>query len=166
MRRIWRIVLAAGMAAAAIAFPAGAGDHGQGPGGRFAVVLIDADSLACSPCLASLEALCRAVPPAVQAERMIGILTFREGKVPDPKRTRILRTKWTGYSRAGAIGFPAAVDAGHVFDRLNGEGTTVILFDPFGGSVKRWTPPFSPRAIAEIAGYLLDRLSPIMEPRP
>ncbi len=97
---------------------------------------------------------------------MIGILTFREGKVPDPKRTRIVRTKWTGYSRAGAIGFPATVDEAHVFDSLNREGTTVILFDPSGGGVKRWTPPFSPRAIAEIAGCLLDRLSPIMEPRP
>jgi hypothetical protein len=159
-------LLAAALIAAATAFPARIDEREAFPSGRTALVLIDADALACSPCQASLEALCRAVPPLIQRERMIGVLTYREGRSPDGRRARIIRTKWNGYSRAGGIGFPAVLDEAHVFDTLNQDGTTVIIFDPAGGELKRWGPPFSTGVLSQIVRYLLERRSPIMELKP
>jgi len=157
--------LAAFLAAAAVSgLPAAAGE--SFPGGRFALVLIDVDSLSCSPCSAPLETLCRAVPPSVQEERIIGILTYQDGRTPDPKRAGIVRTKWTGYSRAGGIRIRASVDEAHVFNRMNGEGITVLLLDPSAGIIKRWAPPFPPGAVEAIVRFLLARESPIMEADP
>ncbi|MBN1939017.1 MAG: hypothetical protein JW843_05500 [Candidatus Aminicenantes bacterium] len=157
MRRVGSIFTAVILAAAAVAVSARADERSPNIQGRLALVLIDADALACSPCLASLEALCRAVPQLVQRERMIGVLTYRESGPADPRRARIIRTKWTGYCRAGGIGFPATIDDAHLFDSLNRDGTAVIVFDPTGGGLKRWTPPFSTGMVAEITGYLLGR---------
>ncbi len=145
---------------------AAAAGGGVIPAGRFALVFIDTDALACSPCLVSFEALCRAVPPAVQEERMLGVLTYHEGTAADSRRARIARTRWTGYSRAAGIRFPAIVDAPRAFDGWNLNRSSVILFDLAGGELKRYGPALTPRDIEEIAAFLLDRLSPIMEPCP
>ncbi len=133
-----------------------AGGEGDARGGRgcFAIVLIDADSLACSPCGAALMEFCRAVPPDVQEDRVVGVLTFREGVEPDLRRARIARTRWNGYSRANDIRFPVTVDETHALDRLSEEGTTVLLFDISTGNLKRWTAPFSPGALQEMTRYL------------
>jgi hypothetical protein len=149
-------------AAATIAVPAAAMESGEPASDRFALVLIDGDSLACSPCLSALEALCRAVPRDIQAERMIGVLTFRPVPAADSRRARIVRTKWTGYSRTGGLNFQATVDEGHVFNGLNGAGTTVFLFHPSGYGFKRLTPPFTAPVLEEIVRFLLVGKSPIM----
>jgi len=162
-------ILMAMPAPAQIAFPLFSGGRGgDDRGGRelFAMVLIDTDGLACSPCLSSLLEFCQAVPPDVQEERIIGVLTFRDGLEPDSRRARIARTRWTGYSRANDIRFPVAVDETHAFNRLSEEGTTVLLFDPSTGYLKRWTAPFRPEVVREITRYLLNPESPIMESRP
>lgn len=147
-------------------FSGGRGGDARGGRGLFAMVLIDTDGLACSPCLSSLLEFCQAVPPDVQEERIVGVLTFRDGLEPDPRRARIARTRWTGYSRANDIRFPVAVDETHAFNRLSEEGTTVLLFDPSTGYLRRWTAPFPPGAVREMTRYLLTPESPIMESRP
>jgi hypothetical protein len=150
VRRGGRIVAALGGIIAAAAAIAGAEpiDVSGMPQSRFALVLIDVDGLACGPCLASLQEFCRAVPPAIQEERVIGVLTYRTGNKADPKLGRIARTKWAGYSRANGIRFPAAVDESQSFNRLSEAGTTILLFDPRTGEMKRRTAPFTPGAIA------------------
>jgi len=128
--------------------------------------LIDVDSLACDPCLDSLREFCRAVPPAVQEDRVLGVLTFRTGKIPDPRLGRIARTKWAGYSRALEIKFPVTVDESQSFNRLSEAGTTILLFDAGTGRLKRWTAPFGPPAIEEMVRFLTSTEVFIMEPQP
>ena len=144
---------------------------GRGEDGRpglecFALVLIDTDGLACSPCLASLLDFCRAVPRDVQEERIIGVLTFRDGTEPDPRRARIARTRWNGYSRANDIWIPVTVDEVHAFNSLSEEGTTILLFDPSTGNLKRWTAPFRPGVLQEITGFLTTLKLDILETHP
>lgn len=122
----------------------------------FALVLIDTDALACSPCLEPLQALCRAVPPEIQEKRLRGVLTYRDGEKPDPRRARIARTRWTGYSRANGIHFPVSVDEVHAFNRLGEEGTTILLFDEAAGCIRRWNAPFKPDALRELTEFLSD----------
>jgi len=131
-----------------------AGSAADNGGGPFALVLIDTDALACSPCLEPLQALCRAVPPEVQGKRLRGVLTYRDGEKPDPRRARVARTRWTGYSRANGIIFPASVDEVHAFNRLSEEGTTILLFDEAAGCVRCWIAPFKPEALRELAEFL------------
>jgi hypothetical protein len=121
---------------------------GKEPGESFALVLIDVDGLACSPCLEPLQALCRALPPAVQEKRLVGVLTYRDGDKPDPRRGQIARTRWTGYSRANGILFPAT------FNRLSEEAMTILLFDAPTGNVRRWSAPFTPDVLREVADFL------------
>jgi hypothetical protein len=135
-------------------------------GSRFALVLIDVDGLACEPCLDSLREFCRAVPPGVQEERVLGVLTFRTGKNSDPRLGRIARTKWAGYSRAHKIKFPVTVDESQSFNRLSEAGTTILLFDPRTGRLKRWTAPFGRPAIEEIVRFLTSSEMSIMELQP
>jgi hypothetical protein len=132
-------------------------------GSPFALVLIDVDGLACEPCLAALREFCRAVPSAVQEERVLGVLTFRAGKTPDSRLGRIARTKWAGYSRANGIRFPVTLDESLSFNRLSEAGTTILLFDPRTGRLKRWTAPFGPPAIEEIVRFLITSETAIME---
>ncbi|MCX6565574.1 MAG: hypothetical protein NTW38_03990 [Candidatus Aminicenantes bacterium] len=128
--------------------------------------MIDADGLACSPCLASLLDFCRAVPRDVQEERIVGVLTFRDGTEPDPRRARIARTRWNGYSRANDIWFPVTVDEAHAFNSLSEEGTTILLFDPSTGNLKRWTAPFRPGVLQEMTDFLTTLKPDIMEAHP
>lgn len=124
--------------------------------GSFALILINTDNLACSPCLESLKTICRALPPDVQEKRIIGILTYRDGDKPDPRRGRIARTRWTGYSRANGILFPVCVDTAHVFNGLSEEGPTILLFDEAAGCIRRWNTAFHPDTLRELAGFLSD----------
>jgi hypothetical protein len=153
--------------AAATAF--GRGDQRVTPGpmgSRFALVLIDVDGLACSPCLAPLQQICRALPSSVQEQRILGVLTFRTGKNPDPRRGRIARTKWSGYSRANEIRFPVTVDESQSFNQWSEQGMTILLFDPETGSLKRLTAPFQPDVMEEIVRFLISPESNIMETLP
>jgi len=150
---------------AATAFGRAAQRVSPGPGGsRFALILIDVDGLACSPCLAPLQQICRAVPPSVQEERVIGVLTFRNGKNPDPRRGRIARTKWFGYSRANEIRFPVTVDESQSFNQWSEMGTTILLFDPETGNLKRLVAPFQPNVLEEIVRFLIFPKTDIMGP--
>ena len=132
----------------------------EGDGGRgepFALILIDTDALACSPCLEPLQVLCRAVPPDIQKKRLLGVLTYRDDGKPDPRRARIARTRWAGYSRASGILFPTSVDEIHAFNRLSEAGTTILLFDDSAGRIRRWSAPFQPDALRELAESLSTR---------
>jgi len=144
----------------------GRGGDGRGDRERFALVLIDSDGLACSPCFASLLEFCRAVPPEVQEKRIVGVLTFRDGIEPDPRRARIARTRWTGYGRANDIRFPVTVDEAHVFNRLSEEGTTILLFHPATGTLEKRTAPFGPGVLEEVVRFLVTRETPIIGPLP
>jgi len=126
-------------------------------GARFAVVCLDADMLACSPCGASLLEFNRAVPPEILEERVVGVLSFREdAAVPDPRKARLARTRWTGYCRANGIRFRAAVDETHALDRLSERGMTILLFDAGAGILRRWTAPFEPGVLEDIIRFLTD----------
>ncbi len=152
--RINIILSAAAILALAVTARPAAADALSERGGRFALVLIDADGLVCSPCLEPLQALCRAVPSAVQEKRLIGVLTYRDGEKPDPRRAQIARTRWTGYSQANGILFPATVDTAHTFNRLSEEATTILLFDDSTGCVRRWSAPFDPDVLRKLADFL------------
>lgn len=98
---------------------------------------------------------------------MLGVLTYRGTAAPsDPRKAGIARTRWAGYSRAAGIRIPTTVDEAHIFNEMNATGTTILLFDPSGGGLKRWAPPFPPGAIEAIVRFLLAPDSRIMGKRP
>jgi len=157
------IVLAAAILAASFApsrpFAApfssgGKGESARNGRDRFALVLIDTDVLACSPCQSSLLELCRSLSPRLQENRFIGVLTYRDVNEPDPRRARIARARWVGYSRANNIRFPVVVDETHAFNRLSEDRTILLLFDLAAGTMERQTAPFSPGALEGILRFL------------
>ncbi|MHB8053909.1 MAG: hypothetical protein ACYDH3_01450 [Candidatus Aminicenantales bacterium] len=166
IKRTKKIFFVGAVLALAVLAQMTASKSGNGGRGSFALVLIDADGLACSPCLEPLQALSRALPADVQEKRLIGVLTYRDGEKSDPRRGQIARTRWTGYSRANAILFPISVDTAHAFNRLSEEATTILLFDDSTGCVRQWSAPFSPDVLRELAEFLSDVKPARMEFRP
>jgi len=156
------IFLAASLTAAPVPLrtaggPAARSGEAESAGACFAVVCLDADLLACSPCGASLLEFNRTVPPDILEERVVGVLSFREdAAVPDPRKARLARTRWTGYCRANGIRFRAAVDETHALDRLSERGMTILLFDAGAGILRRWTAPFEPGVLEDIIRFLTD----------
>ena len=99
-----------------------------------------------------------AVPPGLQADRVRAILAVGPGRTPEDARRRaeIVRAKWTGFSRAHGIVFPASIDADGALAGLARSGAGVLVFDERAGTLRRFLLPVPARALEDIVRILLD----------
>jgi hypothetical protein len=153
MRAGWKVwPIAAVMAFLSLASP------GQSPPSRvdrLVLLLIDVETLACAPCSAPLDELGRALPSSVLAERLKGILIYRDPDLQGPsgRRGRIARVRWSGFARGHEVRFPAAFDDGQSFQIEFGAGFAAILVDFEAGTVRKIPGPIRAREIAEIVSF-------------
>jgi hypothetical protein len=131
----------------------------QGPGGseRLVWLLVDLGELACAPCSAPLEGIARALPSVIQAEKVRGILIYRDpaGQGPSGRAARIARVQWAGFARSRGLRFPVAFDDGRSFPGAAEAGVAALLVDFDAGIIRKIPGPLRPREVAEIAAFLI-----------
>ena len=126
-------------------------------GDTFCLLVMDSESLVCSPCLDPLLRLCRALPVLVQEERVLGVLVPRgpaQGSEDSP-HIRIIEKKLSGLMQANDLRFPVLVDRFRVFGDLTGRGSAAVLFDRDRRLMKKYILPLSSRQLEELLDALL-----------
>ncbi|MGB8952509.1 MAG: hypothetical protein WCC06_07570 [Candidatus Aminicenantales bacterium] len=124
---------------------------------KFCFILIDYDSLFCSPCLDLFLRFCNAIPVSVQESAVRGVVVYSDQSQQENSdiRERIMSKKIEGFIRANHIKFPVVVDHSHVFSPLKGGGTTAFLFDLERKVVNKYGFPLKPKELEEILSRLL-----------
>jgi hypothetical protein len=150
------VVLLAALAGALAIGRVRPGSAGAARPGRPALVLVDVDGLACSPCQEPLLQLARSLPAAVQEERMIGVLLLPRGagRANDERNAAIALARWKGFGRVNGVKFPAVVDGTHSFGLPEGSILAILVFDEESGRMLSFAPPFGPETIGRLARRL------------
>jgi hypothetical protein len=127
------------------------------PDNPFCLLIMDAESLVCTPCLDPLLRLCRALPAFIQEKCVLGILVpgGSAQTSDDSPHIRIIRKKLSGLMQANDLRFPVLVDSSRVFGDLTARGPAAVLFDRDRRFIKRYALPLSSRQEEELLGFLL-----------
>jgi len=126
-------------------------------GDAFCLLVMDAESLVCTPCLDPLVRLCRGLPAFIQEERVLGILVpgGSAQSSDDSPHIRIIQKKLSGLMQANDLRFPVLVDRSRVFAELAAGSAAVVLFDRNRRLIKRYSLPLSSRQQEELIDFLL-----------
>jgi hypothetical protein len=126
--------------------------------GKFCLLMMDAESLLCTPCLEPLLRFCRALPDVVQEERVQGIVVFGGSRRDsgDNIHVRILKKKMAGFIQANSLKFSVYFDEYQVFKGLAPKGISAILFNQDRLSIKKYIFPLDPGQLDELLSLLLD----------
>jgi hypothetical protein len=120
-------------------------------------IVLDLDSLSCSPCLEPLLDFRRVLPERVQEERIMAVLVTgrSSGDETGRRRATIARKKWQGYSKANGIRFAGVVDEAGFFRAPLQAAAVLLLFDRENGRLKAYPFPLRPGQIDEIMAVLI-----------
>jgi hypothetical protein len=120
--------------------------------------IFDFNDFMCFSCLDSFLGFYHSLPFPFRDEHSLGVLVYdKRGKEKERSvRERIIEKKLRGFVQANQIEFPVLIDHLDVFKSQVKEGSSVILFDPRDGLLRRYKFPLSlpdREKILEIVGY-------------
>lgn len=118
-------------------------------------VLIDFDSMFCSPCLAPLLEFCRSLPRPIREESVRGILIYgrRTPEGASGAYDRVVRKKMQGFVKANDLGFKVFLDERHLFNGLVGSNAEVLVFDDKQQIVHKYVLPLRPQERNELLEF-------------
>ncbi|NIM91409.1 MAG: hypothetical protein GTO17_10735 [Candidatus Aminicenantes bacterium] len=122
---------------------------------KFIVLLIDGQSLFCPLCLEIFRKFCDLLRSSGLDEHAMGVLVYQvsDDNEDRPGFERVIEGRLRGLIISSNIRFPFFYDEFHIFEGMELEGATVILFDRSRKLLKKYALPLTREQIEEVLSF-------------
>ena len=122
---------------------------------KFILLIIDEQSLFCPLCLEIFQNFCDLLHSSGQDAQAMGVLVYQVSDNDEDREgsEKIIEKRLRGLIIGSNIRFPFLYDKFHIFEGLDLEGATVILFDRSRKLLKKYTLPLTHEQKEEVLSF-------------